>query len=175
MAEEKIERKEVTYSRYLKDVLEQIPKGAFLTVAMPGKTNTMTIGWATSGIMWGRPVLVIGVRPSRFTYQGLEVDNTFTVSIPMNQKLKKELSYCGTHSGRDVDKIADTGLQLVKGDKVNVPIIKQCGMHYECRVVAKHQLIPEFIDSTIKNRYYPEGDFHMIFYGEIISSYRIDE
>ncbi len=53
MAEEKIERKEVSYTRYLKNALEQIPKGAFLTVKTQSKINTMTIGWATSGVMWG--------------------------------------------------------------------------------------------------------------------------
>jgi len=174
MAEEKIERKEVSYTRYLKNALEQIPKGAFLTVKTQSKINTMTIGWATSGVMWGRPVLVIGVRPSRFSFEGIDVGKEFTVSIPLNQKLKKQITYCGTHSGRDVDKFAECDIHAIDGENVEIPIIQECGLHYECRVVAKHQLIPEFIDETIKNRYYPEGDYHMIFYGEIVNSYRID-
>ncbi|WZL80061.1 flavin reductase family protein [Vallitaleaceae bacterium 9-2] len=174
MSVEKIERKEVLYTRHLKELLEQIPKGAFLTVKTQDKINTMTIGWATSGVMWGRQVLVIGVRPSRYSYEGIDMDKEFTVSIPMNQKLKKEITYCGTHSGRDVDKFENCNIHALEGHKVDVPIIEECGLHYECRVIAKHQLIPEYIDQTINDRYYPEGDYHMIFYGEILSSYRID-
>lgn len=164
--------KKIPYNKYLKVALEQIPKGAFLTTEKDGKVNTMTIGWGTCGVMWGRPVFVVGVRPSRYTYQMIDNDMEFTISIPLNQKLKKKLAFCGTKSGRDVDKFKEIGLTAVKAKEVSVPIIQECELHYECKVVAKHQLISDLMDDTIVDRHYPEGDFHMIFYGEIKACYK---
>lgn len=168
-------RKEVPYNRMLKDALAQVPKGAFLTVKKNGEVNTMTIGWATSGVMWGRNVFVIGVRPSRYTYGLIDMGDAFTVSVPVNQQLKKQIGYVGSRSGRDVNKFEESSLTPVQGMEVDVPIVGECGLHFECKVIAKHQLDPDFIDEVIKNRHYPEGDFHMIFYGEILKSYKIME
>lgn len=162
----------VDYNKVLKDALAQLPKGAFLTVKKEERVNVMTIGWGTFGVMWGKPVLVIGVRPSRYSYQFLDMGTSFTVSIPLNQKLKKQLGLVGSISGRNVDKIAETKLVLKEGTSVNVPVILDCDLHFECKVVAKHQLIAEYVDSTIRERHYPEGDYHMIFYGEILDSYK---
>jgi len=169
------EFKEIPYYKVLKDALTQLPKGAFLTVKQKEHINTMTIGWGTFGVMWGKPVLVIGVRPSRFSFQFLDLGLPFTVSIPLTQKLKKELGYVGSHSGKNLDKIKESELHLQNGLYVDVPTIKECQLHFECVIVAKNQLIPEYIDTTIRERHYPEGDFHMIFYGEIIGSYKIVE
>ncbi len=135
----------------------------------------MTIGWATSGVMWGRPVFVIGVRPSRYTYELIDFGTEFTVSVPMNQKLKQQLGFCGTASGRNQDKFEHCDITALEAQAVEVPVIEECGLHFECKVVAKHQLIDEFIDDTIKERYYPEGDFHMIFYGEILKCYKTEQ
>lgn len=168
-----IDIKEIPYNKGLKDAMAQVPKGAFLTVKNGDEINTMTIGWATSGVMWARPVFVIGVRPSRYTYQFMDLNSEFTVSVPLNQQLKKALGYCGSHSGREVDKFEEADITAVKGLVASTPAIKECGLHFECKVVAKHQLMPEFMDETIKSRYYPEDDYHMIFYGEILKCYKV--
>ena len=60
-------------------MMERIKKGAFLTVLADGKVNTMTIGWATLGFIWQRPVLMIAVRDSRHTFSLLEKIDNFTV------------------------------------------------------------------------------------------------
>jgi len=165
--------KEIPFNKGLKDAMAQVPKGAFLTVSKDNKTNVMTIGWATSGIMWGRPVFVIGVRPSRYTYKLIDMGDEFSVSVPLDQKLKKQLGFCGSNSGRDLDKFEAGDITPFKGQGVKVPVVGECDLHFECRVVAKHQLVSDYIDDNIKNRYYPEGDYHMIFYGEIIKAYKI--
>lgn len=165
--------KEIPYNRVLKDAMAQVPKGAFLTVKKDNEVNTMTIGWATSGVMWGRQVFVIGVRPSRHTYSFLDLGKEFSISVPLNQKLKKELGFCGTRTGRNTDKFEECSITAVKGIEIDLPVVKECGLHFECKVIAKHQLIKEFIDDTINQRHYPEDDYHMIFYGEILKSYKV--
>jgi len=170
---ESINIKEIPYNKLLKDTMAQVPKGAFLTVKKDGEINTMTIGWATSGVMWGRSVFVIGVRPSRHTFSFLDVGKEFSISVPLNQKLKKELDFCGTRSGRNTNKFNKCSITPCEALGIDVPIVKECGLHFECKVIAKHQLIKEYIDDTINARHYPEDDYHMIYYGEILKSYKV--
>ncbi|MFW6016210.1 MAG: flavin reductase family protein [bacterium] len=163
--------KEITYSDLSKEALEQLSKGAFLNVKCEGKQNTMTIGWGSISYIWGRPVFMVMVRFSRFTYELLNQSNEFTVSFPLNGQLKKELGICGKESGRDINKFERCNLTPQKGQKVEAPIIEECDLHYECKVVYKQAMEPSTIEKNIDKRYYDNNDFHVLFYGEIVSCY----
>lgn len=163
--------KEVGYQLMLKDVMEQLQKGAFLTVKSEDKVNTMTIGWGTVGFIWQRPIFMVMVRPTRYTFDLIEATDTFTVSIPIYEDLKKELAYCGMKSGRDEDKIRNLGLRLVAGQKVDTPIIADCSLHYECRIIAKQAMNQEVVLPEIDEKYYPKQDHHRVYYGEIVACY----
>lgn len=106
--------REIKYNEDLDIVLDQIRKGAFLTVKSGDKLNTMTIGWATFGIIWNKPILMVLVRKSRHTHEIIENASDFTVSVPVNKDLKKALSFCGSYSGRDIDKIKEAKLTTKK-------------------------------------------------------------
>ena len=75
-------------------------KGAFLMV----RDNPMTIGWAQFGILWGIPVATVYVRRSRYTHELLKDSDCFTISVPEEGVMDKELAFCGSRSGRDVHK-----------------------------------------------------------------------
>lgn len=165
--------KEISYKDKLDGVVEQLGKGVFLTVQLDDEVNTMTIGWGAIGIIWNKPVFQVLVRGSRYTHNLLEKSKEFTVSIPINQDLKQALAYCGTNSGGDVDKLKECNLSILPGRKVKAPVIAQCKRHYECRVIATQKLIEENISSDIGISFYGGGDYHTIFYGEIVSSYEI--
>lgn len=90
------------YRALLDETCGQLPKGAFLMV----DGNPMTIGWAQFGVIWGRPVCTVFVRHSRHTHALLEKSNVFTVSVPAAGTMREALAYCGSHSGRDGDKLA---------------------------------------------------------------------
>lgn len=167
--------KDIAYNKKLRLATNQFPKGVFLTVAKQDKVNTMTIGWGMIGVMWGKPMFAVGVRPSRYSYSFLDLGSEFTVSIPLTQKLKKELSFCGSHSGRSMNKIEALDIHYQPAKQVQAPVIAECELHYECRVVAKNQLFGEGIEESIINRSYQQNDFHTIFYGEIVSCYKIVE
>lgn len=132
-------RKQVDIAQAAKSILEQIPKGAFLTVKDGSRVNTMTIGWGTIGRMWNKPVFMVMVRYSRFTYEIIEKSSAFTVSVPLNGKFKEALAVCGSKSGRDVDKFKECGLKAVPGEKVDVPVIEGCDIHVECRILYKRE------------------------------------
>lgn len=151
------------------------PHGILLTTAVGDKVNTMTIGWGTLGVDWSRPVFIAYVRESRYTKQMLERNGEFTVNIPMGDLDKKILGYCGTKSGRDTDKIADLGLHLVDSDVVSVPGIRELPLTLECKVLYKEEQDLSRIPADIIDRYYPNGDHHHVYYGEIVNAYLIEE
>ena len=162
--------KEVAFQEYSSTVLETISKGAFLTTNAEGRSNTMTIGWGSIGIMWGLPVFTVLVRKSRYTFELIENSSAFTVSIPLHN-MQTELALCGSKSGRDIDKFAAAGLKLQAGQKVAVPVIGGCGLHYECEILYKSAMDPAFLVPAIQEKSYKDGDFHTFYHGKIVACY----
>lgn len=163
--------KEVKFNEYSTELMEQLPKGIFLTVKDGDKINTMTIGWANLGVIWMKPVFTVLVRFSRYTYELIQDAGEFTVSVPLNNNLAKALAFCGTRSGRDYDKFKECGLTLRAGEKVDAPVIEDCELHYECKVIYKQVMEPSALDKDIRKAKYSNNDYHVMFYGEIVSSY----
>jgi len=166
--------KEVNFQNLSKDFLTQLVKGAFLTVKSDETVNTMTIGWGNVGFIWNKPMLMVPVRYSRHTYSMIDRSETFTVSVPVNKNLKEALAYCGTKSGRDVDKIKECGLTLQAAQMVDTPVISDCELQIECRIVYKQAMEPGTLDDGIRDLKYPNGDFHVMYYGEIVKAYYLD-
>jgi len=140
------------------------------SVGSDGKPNVMAIGWMTGGIIWGRPILCVFVRPSRYTYSRLEEVGEFTVNV-LPPEFKEAVDYCGTVSGRTKDKFAETGLKPVTAQKVKVPVIEQGIVHYECVVVHKNDVQPQFLAKEIAESAYPQGNYHRVYFGEIVAAY----
>lgn len=135
-----------------------------------GKPNPMTIGWGTLGTIWGKPIFTVLVRPSRYTYGLMETADDFTVNVAPRE-LMAAVAFCGRESGRDFDKFEHLNLTATPGKHVKSPIIEECVIHYECRVVHKHDLIPGNIAPEIVQGSYPKGDFHRVYYGEVLAVY----
>jgi flavin reductase (DIM6/NTAB) family NADH-FMN oxidoreductase RutF len=161
--------KEIKYTDVSKEALEQLAKGgAFLTSCYDGKINTMTIGWGTIGIIWGKPVMTVAVRYSRHTYNLIDGSGEFSVSFPKQGLLSQELVICGTKSGRTIDKFDECGFKPIEAMTIKTPVIDKCHIHFECRVIYRQALEPALIDEKVKDRFYKaNNDFHVIFYGEI--------
>ena len=134
-----------------------------------GRPNTMAIGWGTIGEIWGKPMFIVLVRPSRYTYQCIEATGDFTVNVAVSG-MKDVVAYCGTVSGRDVDKFKEKGLTPLAGETVSSPIIKEFLINYECRVVHKNDIIPEELAGEIAASAYSAGDYHRVFFGEILAT-----
>lgn len=99
--------------------------------------NIITIAW--TGILCSRPPQVgIGVRPHRHSYELIKETGEFVVNIP-GEDLIEEVEYCGHVSGRDVDKFTSRGLTPHPGSEIQTPIISECPINIECRVI---QVLP---------------------------------
>lgn len=152
------------------DSINRIRKGAFLTVKSGEQLNTMTIGWATFGYIWKKPVMMVAVRLSRHTFGIIEKATDFTVTVPLKDMIK-ETTFCGTRSGRDVDKFNACQLETVESRHVVSPIIKTGGRHYECKIVYRTAMDPAHLDRDYDAALYPEKDYHTLYFGEILACY----
>ena len=86
----------------------------------------------------------------------------------------KILGVCGTKSGRDTDKIKELNLTLEEGMTVSVPAIKELPLTLECKVIYKQDQDPNAVNEENTARYYPEGDYHTAYYGQIMAAYIIE-
>lgn len=165
-----MEKIKVDPSKYLSQVDQVLEKIGLLLVSTnkEGASNVMTIGWGLFGILWEMDFVMVAVRPSRHTFNYIEDTGEFTINVP-TLDMASVLEYCGTVSGRDEDKFIKMSLDLIKGTSVSAPIIKQCCLHFECKVAYKTRLIQEGIPKEIILDRYPEGDFHTIYFGKILN------
>lgn len=166
---------------YAGHICKALKKGILLTSKSGDTVNTMTIGWGKIGIEWNRPVFIAYVRETRYTKQMLEENGEFTVNIPYGDVDLRILSYCGTKSGRDTDKIRDLDLNLVDSDVVQVPGIQQLPLTLECKVIYRQKQDLDQLPQEILQRFYPVldesgfRDYHIAYYGEIVNAYLIEK
>ena len=164
---------------YAGKIVSAMNPGILATTKAGDQINTMTIGWGTLGIEWNRPIFTLYVRESRYTKQMLDANGEFTINVPLDTCDKHILTYCGTKSGRDTDKIKDLNLTLEAPETISVPGIKELPLTLECKVVYKQDQGPENMDLEIQKRSYPpffpdgRGDYHTVYYGQILDAYII--
>lgn len=152
--------------------LEILSKTAFLTTHRAGKTNIMVTAWGAIGVMWKLPVFVAMVRKSRYSYKLIEKTREFTVTFPYTD-LSKVASVCGQSSGRDVDKLALTGLSTRPAHTITTPVLDVPGMHLECSVIYARLMSAEKLNSAIQELWYDRqsNDYHAFFVSQILDSY----
>ncbi len=153
-------------------IMKHIQEGAFLTVTSGGRTNVMTIGWGLVGILWRRSVFMVAVRNSRHTFGLMEGAESFTISVPTTD-MRKELEFCGSMSGRTVDKLKECKLATRNAQKVSSPVLDIPGYHYECRRLYKSALDPKMLDREL-DEIYPKKDYHTLYFGEIVACYQTE-
>lgn len=124
-----------------------------VTCIKDGAPNIITITWQ-SPVTSSPPTVIISVRKTRFSYDMIVDKGEYAINIP-GVELAKEVHYCGTRSGRDKDKIKETGLTLTKGQLIETPLIKECIGHVECQLVDTHDV----------------GTTHTLFIGKILGAF----
>ncbi|MCC7494638.1 MAG: flavin reductase [Fimbriimonadaceae bacterium] len=172
-----VERIAIPADRLALGTYRQWEPGWFLLTAgdfASGEYNCMTISWGTYGILWGRPQVHVLVRPQRHTYGFMERYDTFTVTA-FGEQHRAALQLCGSVSGREVDKIAETGLTPVAARRVAAPIYAEAELALECRKIYWHDLDPaHFLDPTIADNYACH-DYHRCYYGQVVAISGVQE
>lgn len=157
---------------YVGETMYMLNNGGLLLVSVGGggRPNVMTIGWGLIGALWRRPLFMVAVRPSRYTYKLIEEAGDFTVNVP-KEGMDEITQYCGFVSGRVHDKFKEKGLTPTPAKRIKSPIISECAIHYECKVIYKVKVDPKPLPEEVLSTCYPTGDYHTIYFGEIVSTY----
>ena len=133
-----------------------------------GNFNCMTISWGSLGTIWNRPFAQVVVRPQRFTFEFMErYDNFSLCAFPV--EYRPALNLLGSKSGRDSQKMKESGLTPCSASIISSPIYQEAELAIECRKIYWQDLTPaHFLDSTIA-RNYPQSDYHRVYFGEILT------
>lgn len=136
------------------------------------KFNTMTASWGGIGFLWNKNVTFTFIRPSRYTLEFVDNNDYYTLSF-FGGKMKNELTFCGRHSGRDVNKIQETGLIPLFDE--NAPYFEQADLVLVCKKLYKQSMTKDsFIETSIADTVYPDNEFHYTFIGEIVKVLKKD-
>jgi len=138
---------------------------ALITAQQDGRANPMTISWGSLGILWNRPVVTAYIRPQRYTFGYLESAEGFSLTF-FDETYREQLSYCGSHSGRDTDKIAHCGFTLAHQD--GIPYFAEAKMVLFCKKLYAQDIVSDgFAVEGLKEKVYPNQDYHRMYIGEI--------
>jgi len=130
--------------------------------------NTLTASWGGMGHLWRRNVCFTFIRPSRYTFDFMEKSQYFTLCF-FEEKYRSVLNFCGSRSGRDVDKAKETGISPAATDNGSV-YFTEARLVIECEKIYYHDVMPkQFIKKEI-DELYPNGDYSRMYIGEITNA-----
>ena len=172
-------KKKIDVFEHMGEILNGVKNGVLITSKADDRVNSMTISWGTVGVEWGKPIFVTFIRENRFTRNLLEKNGEFTVNIPIDDSAKKILGFCGSKSGRDIDKAKEIGLTYEDPEIISVPGVKELPLTLECKVIYKQTQDIHAITEENQEKFYPQSadgsqDIHVAYYGEIVNAYVIE-
>ena len=151
--------------------------------------NTMTASWGGIGWLWNKPVVFVFIRSERYTYEFMEENEYFTLSFLgkenrsiynlcgsksfLGEENKKIHAVCGSKSGREVDKVKETGLNPIVTERGNI-LFEQDRLGLECRKLFITDMKEElFLDHSVYERWYggDHGGLHRVYVAEIVDAW----
>lgn len=139
---------------------------AVAVVEAEGKRNAITLSWGALGNLWGKKCVFLFIRDSRYSHGLFEKADGFSVCF-LDEGHKELWKYFGKASGRDEDKIAQSGLLGLSAN--GVPCFAESKLVIIAKKLIEVNLPSEkILDKEIVARYYPEGGYHTVYAGEIV-------
>lgn len=165
----------ITLEKFKKITAEELTENPFKLIGTDwalvtsGNTesfNTMTVSWGGVGIMWGKPSAFTFIRPQRYTFNFIEKNEYYTMSF-FDEKYRKALQFCGSKSGREYDKVKETGLTPAFTED-GVPYFEEAKLVLVCKKAYSQFLTEDsFEDKENVSKWYEQKDFHKMYISEI--------
>lgn len=138
-----------------------------ITAGTEDDHNMMTGSWGALGEMWGKDIATVVIRPTRHTYGFMEKNDYFTISVLPEEINKAVHSICGSKSGRDMNKTAETRLTPLFDKSV---YFEQAEIVLICKKIYASDVHPEnFVDRSLDEKWYNQ-DYHRMYVGEIVKT-----
>ena len=139
-----------------------------ITAGNEDNFNTMTASWGGLGVLWNKNVAFTFIRPSRYTHEFTEKEEFFSLCF-FPEEYREALTFCGRNSGRDCDKIKETGLTPVFID--GVPCFEEASLVLICRKLYTQEMDKNCTtDAQVKSHYAEDEPFHTMYIGDIVKA-----
>ena len=139
-----------------------------ITAGTVDHCNTMTASWGGLGVIWGSPAATCYIRPQRYTKEFVDREEYFTLTF-FGEEYRKALQLCGSRSGREVDKVKECGF-TVRAAECGAPYFEEAELVLVCRKRFAQPMDPANIPQNVKDKFYPEQDYHTLYIGEIVEA-----
>jgi flavin reductase (DIM6/NTAB) family NADH-FMN oxidoreductase RutF len=161
--------KEVSPEKVRKNPFQLIGKEwGLITAGNKDKVNAMTVSWGGLGVMYGKNVAFLTIRPQRYTKEFLDNEETFSLSF-YDKGYRPALDYLGSVTGRLEDKISNSGLTVVYDD--NTPYFSEANLVFICKKLYVQTMDGNcIIDKNLASTWYPNNDYHILYIAEIIKA-----
>ena len=116
-----------------KSCLQPAPKILVSCRGLNGENNVLAVAYC-GNCSYDPPMVMVGIVPSRYSYQMIKESGCFTVNL-VDKNYKEIFDYLGSHSKRDENKLDIMQVNMGEGIKVNAPILPDCPVNIECKVV----------------------------------------
>ncbi|MDD3119172.1 MAG: flavin reductase [Victivallales bacterium] len=169
--------KKIAAEDFNTNIFRDLDRGWMLLTAgdRQEKFNPMTVSWGFMGTFWFKPMVIVGVRPQRYTFGLMTEYDTFSLCA-FPPEYHPALSFCGSHSGRDGDKTVPAGLTPIAGDRIAAPVFAEAELILECRKTYAAPLDGKsFLNKALINECYRDRDFHQLFFGEVLEIRGVDK
>ena len=152
------------------NVIDEISnKWMLLSAGTEDDFNFMTVSWGMMGELWFQPAVAVYVRHSRYTFDYMENNDTFTLTV-LKPEYKNALKIAGSKSGRDIDKLSETGLTAAFVD--GCPTFEEAAYTIVCKKMYAAEMPEEnFLDQEAFTKSYQTPDYHRMYIGKIVSAY----
>lgn len=162
MAFQEVKIEELSFNPFTKIGKEWL----LITAGKEESYNTMTASWGGVGVMWGKNVVSVYIRPQRYTKEFVDHNDLFTIAF-LGENHRPALAYCGKISGRDEDKVKNAGLTPYFTD--GTVAFEEADMIMVCKKQYHQEMRPECFDVKENDaRWYPEKDYHTMYMAEIV-------
>ncbi len=141
---------------------------ALLSAGSKTEANTMTISWGGMGVLWGKNVVFVFVRDSRYTKELIDEGGFFSLTF-LEEQYRKALNFCGSHSGRTSDKMSSAGLSF--DFRHSIPYVDEGSFVLLCEKLSATRLTQDsFLSPHIMEKFYADGDMHTMYVAEVIEA-----
>ncbi|MGM9972381.1 MAG: flavin reductase [Anaeroplasmataceae bacterium] len=141
---------------------------ALVTAGGKDGFNPMTVSWGAMGVLWNKNVVIMFIRPQRYTMEFIDKSEKFTVAF-FDGLYKEELTKAGRMTGRGIDKYKEVGLTPIYDVDADIYYPKEASYVFKLRKLYVGQLDKDnFIDKSLIADNYPNNDFHKVIIGEIV-------
>jgi flavin reductase (DIM6/NTAB) family NADH-FMN oxidoreductase RutF len=117
----------------MRTCLQPTPNVLVSCRGLDGENNVLAVGYCCN-CSYDPPMVMVGIVPSRYSYKMIKESGCFVVNL-VGKEYEETFKYLGSHSKRDEDKLAKLNIKISEGIKVAAPILDDCPVNIECRVI----------------------------------------